>query len=70
MRSRWKGPVLSRTAGPRIDRRATVLPMHVGSSFEVHTGNSYTRVAVTEQMVNCKFGMFSHTRVPFSFKKK
>lgn len=47
-------------------RRSTIIPEMVGLNVEVHNGNKFIRVFVTENMVGHKLGEFAHTRI---FKK-
>ena len=46
-------------------RACTIIPEFVGHTFEVHNGNKFIRVFVTEDMIGHKLGEFSPTR---SFK--
>ncbi|MCK6485319.1 MAG: 30S ribosomal protein S19 [Phycisphaerae bacterium] len=43
-------------------RRCTIVPEFVGRSFEVHNGNKFLKVYVTEDMVGHKLGEFALTR--------
>jgi small subunit ribosomal protein S19 len=43
-------------------RRCTIVPEFVGRTFEVHNGNKFLKVFVTEDMVGHKLGEFSFTR--------
>jgi len=43
-------------------RSCTIIPEFVGHNFEVHNGNKFIRVFVTEDMVGHKLGEFSPTR--------
>ena len=43
-------------------RACTIIPEFVGHTFEVHNGNKFLRVFVTEDMVGHKLGEFSPTR--------
>ncbi len=43
-------------------RACTIIPEFVGHNFEVHNGNKFIRVFVTEDMVGHKLGEFSPTR--------
>jgi small subunit ribosomal protein S19 len=43
-------------------RPCTIIPEFVGHTFEVHNGNKFIRVFVTEDMVGHKLGEFSPTR--------
>ncbi len=44
-------------------RACTIVPEFVGHKFEVHNGNKFHPVFVTEDMVGHKLGEFSPTRV-------
>jgi small subunit ribosomal protein S19 len=43
-------------------RRSMITPEFVGHSFDVHKGNGFTTVYVTENMVGHKLGEFAPTR--------
>lgn len=43
-------------------RRSTIIPGFVGRVFEVHNGNKFIRVLVSENMVGRKLGEFAPTR--------
>lgn len=76
-RALWKGPFVdgymlkkadaARSSGGRQaiktwSRRSTVLPQFVGLTFQVHNGNKFIPVIVTEEMVGHKLGEFAPTR--------
>ena len=76
-RSVWKGPFVdgyllkkaeSAQASERREviktwsRRSTILPNFVGLNFQVHNGNKFIPVSVSEEMVGHKFGEFAPTR--------
>ena len=76
-RSVWKGPfvdayVLKKAEASRESgrnevikiwsRRSTILPNFVGLNFQVHNGNKFIPVSVSEEMVGHKFGEFAPTR--------
>lgn len=76
-RSVWKGPFVdgyllkkaeaARAAGGRQaiktwSRRSTILPQFVGLTFQVHNGNKFIPVLVSEEMVGHKLGEFAPTR--------
>ncbi len=74
-RSVWKGPFVdgyllkkadaargSRQAIKTWSRRSTILPQFVGVTFQVHNGNKFIPVFVTEEMVGHKLGEFAPTR--------
>lgn len=80
-RSKWKRPCVDPTLVNKINnknlkneiktksRSSEILPNFVGKSFNVHNGNSYTIILVTNEMIGYKFGEFSFTRKKFVFKK-
>ena len=43
-------------------RRSTIVPEFVGFTFQVHNGNKFLPVYVTENMVGHRLGEFSPTR--------
>jgi len=76
-RSVWKGPFVdgyllkkadaSRAEGGRKpiktwSRRSTIMPQFVGLSFQVHNGQKFVPVLVSEDMVGHKLGEFAPTR--------
>ncbi|MBM3521155.1 MAG: 30S ribosomal protein S19, partial [Alphaproteobacteria bacterium] len=76
-RSLWKGPFIdgyllkkadaARSSGRNQavktwSRRSTILPQFVGLTFQVHNGNKFIPVLVTEDMVGHKLGEFAPTR--------
>jgi len=77
-RSLWKGPFVDgyllkkaetdRAGGRNMpvktwSRRSTILPQFVGLTFQVHNGNKFIPVLVTEEMVGHKLGEFAPTRI-------
>jgi small subunit ribosomal protein S19 len=76
-RSLWKGPFIdgyllkkadaARASGRNMaiktwSRRSTILPQFVGLTFQVHNGNKFIPVNVSEDMVGHKLGEFAPTR--------
>ncbi|NWG45346.1 MAG: 30S ribosomal protein S19 [Alphaproteobacteria bacterium] len=76
-RSVWKGPFVDgyllkkaevaressrKEAIKTWSRRSTVLPQFVGLTFQVHNGQKFIPVLVTEDMVGHKLGEFAPTR--------
>lgn len=76
-RSVWKGPFVDGYLLKKVQnamessrkeviktwsRRSTILPIFVGYTFAVHNGNKFIPVAVTEEMVGYKLGVFAPTR--------
>jgi small subunit ribosomal protein S19 len=77
-RSVWKGPFVdgyllkkaeaARGSGRNTpvktwSRRSTILPQFVGVTFQVHNGNKFIPVLVSEEMVGHKLGEFAPTRI-------
>ncbi len=77
-RSLWKGPFVdgyllkkadaARSSGRNTpvktwSRRSTILPQFVGLTFQVHNGNKFVPVLVSEDMVGHKLGEFAPTRI-------
>ena len=76
-RSVWKGPFVDgyllkkaekaqaserREVIKTWSRRSTILPQFVGLNFQVHNGNKFVPVLVTEEMVGHKLDEFAPTR--------
>ena len=76
-RSLWKGPfvdgyILKKAEAARSggrnqaiktwSRRSTILPQFVGLTFQVHNGNKFIPITVSEDMVGHKLGEFAPTR--------
>lgn len=76
-RSVWKGPFVDGYLIKKVQklmsagsfepvktwsRRSTVLPLFVGYTFNVHNGNKFIPVSVSEEMVGRKLGEFAPTR--------
>lgn len=76
-RSVWKGPFVdgyllkkaedARSSEKRAviktwSRRSTILPQFVGLNFQVHNGNKFIPLTVSEEMVGHKLGEFAPTR--------
>ena len=79
-RSTWKGPfvdgyLLKKAAAAKEStkreviktwsRRSTVMPQFVGLNFQVHNGNKFIPVTISEEMVGHKLGEFAPTRSYF-----
>ena len=77
VRSVWKGPFVEASLLKKADaarasgrhdvikiwsRRSTILPQFVGLTFQVHNGNKFIPVLVSEEMVGHKLGEFAPTR--------
>jgi len=51
-------------------RQSTILADYIGYSFQIHSGKTYKKLIVTENMVGKKFGEFAPTRKIVTHKKK
>lgn len=80
-RSKWKGPNVDfnlfnklNNANSKneiiVNRSSEIIPGFIDKTFLIHTGNAYTNLTVTEDMVGHKFGEFAFTRKRYFFKKK
>ncbi|MGF1463175.1 MAG: 30S ribosomal protein S19 [Maricaulaceae bacterium] len=76
-RSVWKGPFVDGYLLKKAEkaqgatrkevvktwsRRSTILPQFVGLTFQVHNGNKFVPVLISEDMVGHKLGEFAPTR--------
>jgi len=76
-RSVWKGPYVDGSLLKKVQvmresgkiqeiktwsRRSVILPIFVGITFQVHNGNKFIPVFVSEDLVGKKLGEFSPTR--------
>ena len=76
-RSVWKGPFVDGYLLKKVEaahaagrkqaiktwsRRSTIMPQFIGLTFQVHNGNKFVPVLVTEDMVGHKLGEFAPTR--------
>lgn len=76
-RSVWKGPFVdgyllkkaekAQDAGRKQaiktwSRRSTVMPQFVGLTFQIHNGQKFVPVMITEDMVGHKLGEFAPSR--------
>ena len=43
-------------------RQSTILPMFIGTNFEVHNGKAFKKILILDSMVGYKFGNFVKTR--------
>ena len=59
-----KSPTQSLTKGIEIQARSTtILPNFVSKVFNIHNGQKFISLKVTEKMVGQKFGEFARTRI-------
>lgn len=81
-RSNWKGPYIAEKSikslkkfeksytNSLVSRGTQIVPQFVNKTFNIYTGNKFSSILVTEEMIGHKFGEFSNTRKQFIFKKK
>jgi len=73
-RSKWKGPLLKKL---NFTERLVVLPRNyeitsklVGLTCNVHSGRTFIKLSITDEMIGHKTGEFVFTRERFVSKKK
>ena len=73
-RSKWKGPLLKKL---NFTERLVVLPRNyeitsklVGLTCNVHSGRTFIKLSITDEMIGHKTGEFVFTRERFVLKKK
>lgn len=81
-RSQKKGPFFHKSILKKIkdktdfrnikiwSRSSTILPEFVGFTFDVHNGQKFNIVSVSDEMIGHKFGEFSSTRKAGKHKLK
>lgn len=83
-RAKWKGPFVPNKllilheeakASKKTEiytdlRKATVVPLFIGQTINIHNGKNFSKIKITSSMIGHKLGEFSPTRKKFSFKKK
>jgi len=83
-RSKWKGPYVNEKIINQINiktflnnnfikttsRNSEIINTFVGLTFEIHTGKTFLKLEITEDMVGYKFGEFVFTRSHAPPKKK
>jgi|YelNatPaOPRAMG01_1025707.scaffolds.fasta_scaffold07408_8 ribosomal protein S19 len=74
-RSKWKGPSIN--SNTNLKNEKSIKPRHfeitsnvIGYDFNIHTGNSFVKIKIIEDMIGHKAGEFVPTRKKFIFKKK
>lgn len=71
-RSLWKGPIISSASIISIkkymSRSATILPIHIGKTFEIHNGHKFIKVSITINKLGHKFGEFAKTKKIYGTK--
>jgi small subunit ribosomal protein S19 len=50
-------------------RGSMILPIHVNNEVHVHTGKTFHKVKITQEMIGHKFGEFARTRKQAIHKK-
>jgi small subunit ribosomal protein S19 len=76
-RSKWKGlfttPKTSKnetSQTTKMPRNNSITPKLIEQTFQVHSGNTFKSVTVSDKMLGQKFGEFVKTRAVFEYKKK
>jgi ribosomal protein S19 len=73
-RSKWKGPFLRKLDStkkiPQLARNYEITSQLVGLTCGVHSGKTFVKLNITDEMIGHKVGEFVPTRERFVFKKK
>jgi len=73
-RSKWKGPFLKKLSSTEnfviLPRNCEITSALVGLTCDVHSGKTFVRLKIIDEMIGHKVGEFIPTRGKFIFKKK
>jgi ribosomal protein S19 len=73
-RSKWKGPFVQKLDFtrklPLLKRNYDVTSQIVGLTCNVHSGKTFVKLTIKDEMIGHKVGEFVPTRERFIFKKK
>jgi ribosomal protein S19 len=73
-RAKWKGPFLKKFNSTKnltiLPRDCEITSMLVGLTCDVHSGKTFVKLKITDEMIGHKVGEFIPTREKFVFKKK
>jgi len=73
-RSKWKGPFFKKLNSTKnfvtLPRNCEITSMLVGLTCHVHSGKTFVRLKIVDEMIGHKAGEFIPTREKFVFKKK
>ena len=73
-RSKWKGPFIQNLDFnqklPLLSRDYEITSKIVGLICNVHSGKTFVKLNITDEMIGHKVGEFVSTRDRFVFKKK
>jgi len=73
-RSKWKGPFFKKLNSPgnfiTLPRNCEITSTLVGLTCDIHSGKTFVRLKITDEMIGHKAGEFVPTREKFVFKKK
>lgn len=73
-RSKWKGPFIRKLDFsrklPPLSRNYEITSTIVGLTCSVHSGQTFVKLTITDEMIGHKVGEFVPTRERFVFKKK
>lgn len=73
-RSKWKGPFFKKLDStkklPQLARNCEITYKFVGLTCGVHSGKTFVKLSITNEMIGHKVGEFVPTRERFVFKKK
>lgn len=73
-RSKWKGPFLKKLNSTGnfvvLPRNCEITSTLVGLTYDIHSGKTFVRLKIVDEMIGHKVGEFIPTRERFVFKKK
>jgi len=73
-RSKWKGPFFKKYDPTEklvvLARNFEITSRFVGLTCKIHSGQTFIKLSITDEMIGYKAGEFIPTREKFVFKKK
>jgi len=74
-RSKWKGPFFLKKINPNknffiLPRNCEITSILTGLTCIIHSGQTFLKLKITDEMIGHKVGEFIPTRGKFVFKKK
>jgi len=73
-RSKWKGPFLKKLNSTGnfvvLPRDCEITSRFIGLTCNIHSGRTFVKLKITDEMIGHKAGEFIPTRERFVFKKK
>ena len=79
-RSAWKGPYINEELSKNFQnhsgivvttaRSSEIISNFVGFIFEIHTGKTFFKLEIAEEMIGYKLGEFAFTRAKYEYKRR